>query len=91
MGEKKRLFFFYDNIAYKFEKNQSPLKCSSIETWGFRFGTSLRWNMMQLLNEEGTRVAQLVKHLILDFGSGHNLTVVRLSSMSDSTLGVEPA
>ena len=33
----------------------------------------------------------LVKHLTLDFGSGHDLRVVRSSSASDSVLGVEPA
>ena len=37
----------------------------------------------------GTWVAQSLKHLALDFGSGHDLTVVRSSPMSDSTLNVE--
>ena len=31
-------------------------------------------------------MAQSVKHLTLDFSSGHDLTVVRLSPMSGSTL-----
>jgi len=36
-------------------------------------------------------VAQLLKSLTLDFGSGHDLRVVRLSPSSVSELGVEPA
>ena len=32
----------------------------------------------------------LVKHLTLDFGSGHDLTVVRLRPTSGSLLGIEP-
>jgi len=38
-----------------------------------------------------TWVAQLVKCPTLDFGSGHDLRVVRSSPMSGSTLGMEPA
>ena len=40
---------------------------------------------------KGAWVAQLVKHLTLDFDSGHDLMIMRLSPMSDSALGVEPA
>ena len=36
-------------------------------------------------------MAQLVKHLILDFMSGHDLRVVRSSPTSDSALSVKPA
>ena len=36
-------------------------------------------------------MAQSVECPTLDFGSGHGLTVVRLSSMSGSMLSVEPA
>ena len=36
-------------------------------------------------------VAQSPKHLILDFGSGHDLRVVRSSLTSGSMLGVESA
>ena len=39
----------------------------------------------------GASVAQLVKRLTLDFGSGHDLRVVRLSPTSGSALGVKPA
>jgi len=39
----------------------------------------------------GTWVAQLVKHPALDFGSVHDLRVVRLSSTLGSVLGMEPA
>ena len=39
----------------------------------------------------GTWVAQSIKHLILDFSSGHNLTVVRLNLTSGSALGMKPA
>ena len=34
-------------------------------------------------------MVQLVKHPTLDFGSGHDLMVLRLSPVSGSTLGVE--
>ena len=43
------------------------------------------------LSLQGTWVTQLIKHLTLDFSSGHNLRVVRSSPMSGSMLGVEPA
>ena len=36
-------------------------------------------------------VAQVVKHPNLDFYSGHDLWVVRLSIVSGCTLGMEPA
>ena len=39
----------------------------------------------------GSWVAQSVKHLTLDFGSAHDLRVVRLSPGLGSMLGVEPA
>ena len=41
--------------------------------------------------KEGARVAQSVKRLTLDFGSGHDLTVVRSSPMLGSVLGMKPA
>ena len=36
-------------------------------------------------------MAQSVKHPVLDFGSGHDLSVVRSSPASGSTLSVESA
>ena len=39
----------------------------------------------------GTWVAQSVKSVTLDFGSGHDLRAIKLSLMSGSTLGMEPA
>ena len=39
----------------------------------------------------GTWVAQLVKHLTLEYGSGHDPRVVGLSPASGNTLGMEPA
>ena len=39
----------------------------------------------------GAWVAQSVKHLTLDFGSGHDLRVMRLSPSLGSTLGMESA
>ena len=36
-------------------------------------------------------VAQLVKCPTLDFGSGHDLRVVRSNHISDFSLGMEPA
>ena len=38
---------------------------------------------------EGTWVTKLVKHLILGFGSGYDLRVVRLSPILGSTLSNE--
>ena len=48
------------------------------------------------LNQElnkiwGAWVAQSVKRPTLDFGSGHGLTVVRLSPVLGSVLGMKPA
>ena len=42
-------------------------------------------------NLVGAWVAQLVEHLTLDFGSGHDLRVMRLSPGSGFTLGMESA
>ena len=39
----------------------------------------------------GSWVAQLVKHLALNFGSGHDLRVVKSSPVSGSRLCVESA
>ena len=36
-------------------------------------------------------MAQSVEYLTLDFGSGHDLRVVRSSPASGSALGMEPA
>ena len=52
-------------------------------------------DLMKRKHEEmsswGNQVAQSVKHLTPDFGSGHDLIVVRLSPMLGSVLGMEPA
>ena len=40
--------------------------------------------------KEGAWVAQSVKHQTLDFGSGHDLRLMRLRPMSGSVLGMEP-
>ena len=42
-------------------------------------------------NDRGSWVAQLVKHLTPDFGSGHDLRVVSSSPASGSLLGMESA
>ena len=47
--------------------------------------------MFRRVQTQGAWVAQSIKHLTLDLGSGHDLTVVRLSPMFGSTLSVEPA
>ena len=39
----------------------------------------------------GAWVSQLVKHSTPEFGSGYDLMVVRLSSVSGSALSLEPA
>ena len=44
---------------------------------------------LQMLNMGGACVAQLVKHLNLNFSSGHDLRVVRSSPKLGSMLGVE--
>ena len=41
--------------------------------------------------KRGTWVAQLVEHLTLDFSSGHDFKVMKLSPKSHSTLSMEPA
>ena len=46
---------------------------------------------LTFMRRAGVPVAQSVKPSILDFGSGHDLTVVRLSPTSGSMLGGEPA
>ena len=38
----------------------------------------------------GTWVAQSIKHLTLDFGSGHDFRAVRSNQASSSVLGMEP-
>ena len=42
------------------------------------------------LLSRATWVAQWVKHLTLDFGSGYDLKAMRSSPASGSVLGVEP-
>ena len=39
---------------------------------------------------KGTRVAQFVKHLTLDFSTGHDLRVVGSSPEMDSVLSMKP-
>jgi len=41
-------------------------------------------------SKRGLWVAQSVKHPTLDFGSGHDLGVLRSSPASGSALGVDP-
>ncbi|VFV38414.1 g-protein coupled receptor 26 [Lynx pardinus] len=48
-------------------------------------------SVLKLGQSRGTRVAQSVEHLTLDFGSGHNPGVVGSSPVSGSVLSVEPA
>ena len=38
----------------------------------------------------GTWMAQLVKHLTLDFGSGYDLTVIEIKPCVETVLSVEP-
>ena len=70
----------------------------SVETKLLQFGD--RWipslaerreNYEYKIKSGGSCVAQSFKYLTLDFDSCHDLRVVRLSPMSGSTLGVEPA
>ena len=48
-------------------------------------------SLLESPTKRGTGMAQSVKHLTLDFGSGQDLMVMRLSPMSDSVLGMESA
>ena len=48
-------------------------------------------NKLKINRERGAWVAQLGKHLTLDFRSGPDLTVVRSGPMLGSMLSVEPA
>ena len=41
--------------------------------------------------KKGDSVAQSVKYMTLDFGSGHDLRVMRSSPASGSMLSVEPS
>ena len=47
--------------------------------------------MLILKNVRGTWVAGSVKYLTVDFGSGHDLRVMRLSPTSGFTVSMEPA
>ena len=47
--------------------------------------------LLQSFRTQGHLVAQSVKHLTLDFSSGHDLRAVRLSPVSGSTLSRESA
>ena len=49
------------------------------------------YNATIIKNVWGTWVAQFVKHPALDFGSGHDLTVIRSSPVLQSMPSVEPA
>ena len=51
--------------------------------------TSIRSHLKK--QTRGTWVAQSVKRLTLDFGLGHDLTVVRSNLVLGSVLGMEPA
>ena len=57
----------------------------------FRFRTVVFKQFLKTHPSRGTWVAQSVKHPALDFGSGHDLSMVRLSPVSVSRLGMEPA
>ena len=46
-------------------------------------------NLIKNSQNRGNWLAQLIEHLMLDFGSGHDLTVVILRPASGSMLGVE--
>ena len=48
-------------------------------------------DFLQPFKNVKTWVAQLVKHLTLDFSPGHDLMVVRSSPVLGSMLSVEPA
>ena len=49
------------------------------------------WNQGFKGEMRGTWVVQLAKHLTLDFGSGHDLRVMRSSPKSGSTFSMESA
>ena len=54
-------------------------------------GSMLVFFFFFLIKFKGTWVAQLVEHLTLGFGSGHDLRVMRLSPTVDSMLSGESA
>ena len=65
-----------------------------LEEFIVQLGDSERKLILKLIlkaSYKGTWMAQSVEHLILDFGLGHDLMVLRLSPLSGSVLGVEPA
>ena len=55
------------------------------------FSEYFLWINVALKMERCTWADQSVKHPTLDFGSGHDFRVVRLSPMLGSVLGMEPA
>ena len=61
------------------------MNLQKIETFPF----TIQLRLALKLQSKGSRVAQLVKHLTLDFHS--SLDLVRLSPMWSSMLSVEPA
>ena len=52
---------------------------------------SIIFILLKIRDMKGACVAQSVESLILDFGSGHDLTVVGSSPVLGSSLSVEPA
>ena len=56
-----------------------------------RFSNSREVHNKKWVKFRGAWAAQSVEHLTLDFGSGHDLRVVRLSPVLGSALGMEPA
>ena len=67
---------------------QSTVRVGILEgvSWKGRSGRKIRKNI-----GKGAWVAQSVKHPTLDFSSGHDLTVVRLSPAWGSALREKPA
>jgi len=63
---------------------------TGIDTEG-AFENTQHLSMIKILTDWGAWVAQLVKRLTLDFGSGHDLKIMRSSPVSGSMLRVEPA
>ena len=63
----------------------------ALTIWNFSyFGDTL--DAIKVIGQSwGAWVAQLLTCSTLDFGSGHDLTVVESSPMSGSVLGVQPA
>ena len=71
--------------------SEQPSYCCPSEMGSYRKSSYLELVSCYLTLDRGAQVAQSGERLTLDFGSGHDLRVVRSSPTSGSTLSAESA